>query len=89
LVSIETPAAGAAVAIPAHGPAIEAADLIQRFYASLDAPSQAVFLLTFVEQLAAPALGAELGLSPAAVQRRVRALRAGLERFVAEQVPNG
>lgn len=89
LVSIDTAAAGVAAACPAHGSAIEAADLIQRFHASLDAESQAVFLLALVEQLPALTVGAELGLSAAAVQRRVRALRANLERFVTEQVPNG
>lgn len=89
LVSLDTAAGVSAAAVPAHGLAIEAADIIQRFYASLDASSQAVFLLALVEQLPAPAVGMELGLSAAAVQRRVRALRAALEDFVAGQVTHG
>jgi RNA polymerase sigma-70 factor, ECF subfamily len=72
----------AKTAAPTHAASVEAAEVIRRFFATLDEGAQAIFLLALVEQLSAAAVGAELGLPTSTVHTRVRILRRALHDFM-------
>lgn len=75
--------------VVAHVEAIEAAEAIERFCASLDDQSRALFVLAIFERSPAEAVAKALGLTQYRVLLRVRALRRDLKRFLEKGTPNG
>lgn len=65
--------------------ATESIQLVQRFCDSLDPERRAVFVLALLEELPAPEVSQVLGIPLNTVYSRVRALRDGLRRMLADE----
>jgi RNA polymerase sigma-70 factor (ECF subfamily) len=69
----------------AHAEATEAAALVERFCADLDAERRAIFVLALLEETPAAEVAAALGIPVNTVYRRVHAMREALRRAFALQ----
>lgn len=69
----------------AHAEATEAAHVIERFCAGLDAERRAVFVLSLLEETPAQEVALALGIPLNTVYSRVHALRDGLRRALARR----
>ena len=64
----------------------QALAIVEDFARTLDEERRAVFVLSELEQMPVPEIASALALNLNTVYSRVRALRQGLQRFVAERV---
>jgi RNA polymerase sigma-70 factor, ECF subfamily len=69
----------------AHAEAAEAMDIVQGFCETLDLDRRAVFVLSLLEELPATEVSLALGIPVNTVYSRVRSLREGLRRRLAER----